>query len=54
MSLCVPRESGGAHGSQKRALDLLELALEVVVSHPTWVLGTRPRGSARAASALNH
>ena len=54
MSLYAPRESEGGHGSKNRALDLLELALGVVVSHPTWVLGTRPRGSARAASALNH
>lgn len=30
-------------GSQKRALDLLELGLQGVVSNPIWVLGTESR-----------
>lgn len=29
-----------AYEGQKRALELLELEMQVVVSHPTWVLGT--------------
>lgn len=28
------------HRGQKRASNLLELELQVVMSHPTWVLGT--------------
>lgn len=31
----------GAHGSQERILDLLELELEVVVTCLVWVLGTK-------------
>ena len=33
--------SGVAHRGQKRTLDLLELDLQVVISHMTWVLGTK-------------
>ena len=29
------------HGGQQKALDLLELELQKVVSHPAWVLGTK-------------
>ena len=32
----------------------LELEFQMVVSCLTWVLGTKPRSSARAASTLNH
>lgn len=32
----------GAYGSQKRASGPLELGLEVLVSCPTWILGTSP------------
>ena len=42
----------GALKDQKKALDLLELALELVVSD-MWVLGIEPRSYARAASAFN-
>lgn len=38
---------------QKRALDLLQLGLQVVVAYPTWVLGNQPSSSARTARALN-
>lgn len=37
---------------QTRALDLLGLQLQVVVSH-IWVLGIEPLYSGRAANALN-
>lgn len=37
--------STDSHGSQKQVLDPLELELQVVVSHCTWVLGIEP-GSA--------
>ena len=40
-------------GSQKMVLDFLELELQVVVSHPEWVLGTELRSSARAVCILN-
>ena len=42
----------GAHGDQKRVLDPLELEFQVVVSCLMWVLGTKPRSSARAANTL--
>lgn len=38
--------------SQKRALDSLDLESWVVVSH-MWMLGIKPRPSAKAAAALN-
>lgn len=44
-------------GGQKRLSDPLELDLQAVVRHPMWVLvtlATKPRLSARAASALNY
>lgn len=46
--------SAGAQGGQKRSLDLLELEAQVVVSCPTWVLGTKLGPSERARSVLNH
>jgi hypothetical protein len=42
MYTCVP----GAHRGQKRALDTLNLKLQVIVSHLLWVLGTEPGSSA--------
>ena len=39
-------------GDQKRELDLLELELQVVVSHPRWVVGSKLRSSAEAAPLL--
>lgn len=47
MSICIHMRmctmwTFGAQRVLKRALDLLELELETVVS-PTWVLGTEPR-----------
>lgn len=43
-----------ALGDEKRVLCSLELELQVVVSHPMWVLGTEPWFPARAASTLRH
>lgn len=44
-------------GGQKRTLDPLDLGLQEVVSHPTWVLGTEKNGSSansECAYALSH
>jgi len=49
MHVCVP----GDCGSQKMAVDTLELNVQIVVT-ATWVLGTKPRSPARAASTLKH
>lgn len=38
---------------EKRVLDPLEMEQQVVVSHLTWVLGTKLKPSPRQASALN-
>lgn len=46
--------SAVAHGGQKRVPDSLEFKSQVVVSHPTWVLGTELQSSAKAALTLNH
>lgn len=44
----------GAQGDQKYSLKPLELELlEMVVNCLTWVLGTKPRFSSRAAHPLN-
>lgn len=40
-------------GGQERALDFLELGLQVTVSSLVWVLGTKLEYSARAVIALN-
>lgn len=42
------------HGDQNRILDPVELELEVVVSHPMWVLGIKLRFYGRAISVLHH
>ena len=42
----------GAHGGQKRALDPLELELQIILS-AMWVSEIKPRSSARALIALN-
>lgn len=42
-----------AYGGQ-RALDLLELEIQVVVSHSTWVLGSELRSSGRATDTFSH
>ena len=53
-SVCV-RVSERACGSQnRRASDLLELELQMVVSYLMWVLGSELRFSARVAGALNY
>jgi hypothetical protein len=39
----------GAHGVQKRASDPLDVELQVVVSHPVWMLGSELRSPAQAA-----
>lgn len=41
-----------AYGIQKTVLDILELELQEIVSHPIWVLGTELRSSERVAYAL--
>jgi len=43
----------GAWIIQKRSSDVLKLKLQMVVWVLTWVLGTKPGSSAKAASALN-
>lgn len=43
----------GCLGGQKRALNPLELRLEVTVSHPMWVPGMEPQSSERAAITFN-
>lgn len=42
----------GGHGGQKKALNLLELELQVVMSCLTWELGTKLWSSATSVSAL--
>lgn len=44
----------GAHGSQKRVHDPLELQLQVGLSHWIWLLRTKFESSTRAASILHH
>lgn len=51
---CVYICECSAHGEQKRTFDPVELELQVVVSHPMWVLGTRLGSSSRAVCALKH
>lgn len=43
-----------AYEDQKWALELLELEMQMVVSHPTWMLGTGLRDSGRATNTLNY
>lgn len=43
-----------AHGGQKRALGPLELELQEVVSHPTWMMEIKLSSFVRAVHALNH
>jgi hypothetical protein len=45
--------SEGAHRSQKRVSDNLQVELQVVVSHLLWILGTKLRSSRRAMCILN-
>lgn len=49
--MCMIMEVG-AYGRQ-RVPDPLEVELHVVVNHLIWVLGTEPKSSASAASALD-
>lgn len=51
--VCVPACLHVYHRGQKRVLDPLELELRVLANWLMWVLGTEPRSSVRAASALN-
>lgn len=51
--MCMHHWNAGAHGIQKRVLDLLNW-IQAVLSHLIWVLGSKPEFSARAASALKH
>lgn len=41
------------HGGQKRALDTVELTMQVVVSQTMWMLGTALRSSTRAVCAFS-
>lgn len=40
-------------GNQKAAFNTLELELQVVESHPTWVLETKLKSSEGASSTLD-
>lgn len=42
-----------AQRGAKRGLDPLDLELQVIVNHSTWILGTDLKSSARAANILN-
>lgn len=53
MSLYVPHDSGDC-GGQKKALNPLELDLQGVVNHLSWVLGSESGSSVKAASVLIH
>lgn len=53
MCVFVQHIHAGAHRIQKRVLDPLELELQAVVSHVTWVQGTKLRASDRAVTAHN-
>lgn len=47
--------SAGIHGGQKKVSDLLELELQVIVRHLTWVLGTElSQTSAKVGRDPNH
>lgn len=52
MCLCVCACECNAHTGWGRALDPLEVESQAVGSHPTWLLRTEPRYSARTI-ALN-
>ena len=39
---------------QKRSPHFLEMELQAVASHQMWALGSEPRFSIRAASAIDH
>lgn len=52
MHVCVCHLCVGAQAGQKRALDFVELKLQMVASHPTGVLGIL--SSVRAVKFLNH
>lgn len=58
LSLCVCVHTyatcGGIHGGKKRALDPLELKLQVVVGNSIWFLVTELGSSAKRVCALNH
>ena len=43
----------GISGDPKRVSGFQELELQVVVRHLMWILGVKPRISARAADALD-
>lgn len=54
MCVCVDSVHIVMHRGQERASDLLELELQVVMSHPTWVQGNKTSFSARAEYTFNH
>ena len=43
----------GAQRREKRAADLLELEFWMLTNYPVWVLGIKPRSSARGTSSLH-
>lgn len=51
---CVCRLCASVCGDQKRTLDLLRLELQVVASHPVWILGTDLVSSGKTGSIPNH
>jgi hypothetical protein len=53
MYVCVPMYVPGTPASQKTVLGSLKLELQKVVSYQ-WVLGLKPRSSAKWVNALNH
>lgn len=46
----VHHAHAGTHVVQKKESDLLELELQVIVDHLTWVLGTKRRSTARVTT----
>lgn len=44
----------GAFGGQKGDLDMLKMELQVMVSGPIWVLGTKLESFGEAVSSLNY
>lgn len=55
MSMCgYGHTSVSAGRGQKRVSDPLELELQGVIRHPTWVLKIQLRSSVRVARVLSH
>lgn len=50
--VCAHRVSAVSHRGQKMGLGILELELQVVMSHMMWVLRAKPRSPERAVDIL--